>query len=208
VNRLVKVCGLTNPEDASFAADLGADLLGFVVHPPSPRHCADLVHASRAVKDRAVLVSVGIGAEAMMQVANQAGLRWIQPHMPSDVHPEIRIDVVRRIRDQGFWVLQPWSDEPDQVQGPATLYLWESSPKRTGVPGGSGQPHAMAYPPPGAFLLAGGLHGGNLKERASAVPESSRAHLAGFDAASQLEASPGRKDPAKVRAFLEAARAL
>jgi len=43
VSGLVKVCGLTGAADARHALDCGADLLGFVVHPPSPRHCADLV---------------------------------------------------------------------------------------------------------------------------------------------------------------------
>ena len=54
---LAKVCGLRRPEDAAQAAAEGADLLGFVCHPPSPRHCDDLSIASPHL-DRAVLVEV------------------------------------------------------------------------------------------------------------------------------------------------------
>jgi phosphoribosylanthranilate isomerase len=76
------------------------------------------------------------------------------------------------------------------------------------VPGGSGQAHQAQHPPPGLFLLAGGLDAGNLAERLAALPANAQRHLAGVDAASRLESTPGRKDPDKVRAFLETARAL
>ena len=200
----VKICGLTNAADAAFAAAEDADYLGFVVHPPSPRHCADLVGGSRAVRDRAVLVMVADDAEAILRVADTAGIRNIQPHVPID-HREA---VVQRLKSEGYFILLPWIDERDQMLLPADLYLWESNPKKTGVAGGSGRTHAMEFPPPGPFLLAGGLGSDNVRERAALCPAKARNHLQGFDAASRLELSPGIKDPVKVRAFIQTAKSI
>lgn len=201
---LVKVCGLTNAEDAAFAAAEGADLLGFVVHPPSPRHCANLARASSEVLDRAVLVTVNDDAEAIIRVAKAAGLHHIQPHVSRD-HRRL---VIQRLKSEGYFILLPWSDEPDQEALSVDLFLWEASPKETGVAGGSGQSHAMAHPPPGPFLLAGGLDDGNLQDRTNLMPTSTRAFCRGFDAASRLERAPGFKDLEKVSAFIRTAKSM
>jgi phosphoribosylanthranilate isomerase len=66
----------------------------------------------------------------------------------------------------------------------------------------------MAFPPPGSFILAGGLDGAGLAARFAALAPDLRARCAGFDAASRLEAAPGRKDPAKVAAFVRRAHAI
>jgi phosphoribosylanthranilate isomerase len=198
---LAKVCGLTTAQDAAFAAEQGADLLGFVSHPPSPRHCADL-SVAEAFKDRAVLVMVAERAEAIRDAARSHGFCRVQPYLPV---PE-RERGLALLRAAGLFILLPWADEPGQAPLPAELYLWEPSPAQTGVAGGSGQGHAMAFPPPGPFLLAGGLDGPNLADRSAALPSAARSHLRGFDAASRLEARAGIKDPAKVAAFLAAVR--
>lgn len=199
-----KVCGLTNAADAAFAAAEGADYLGFVVHPPSPRHCANLAEASREVRDRAVLVMVADDAEDIMRLASAAGIRNIQPH----VSPEHRQNVVQRLKSEGYFILLPWSDDRDQAAIPADLYIWEPDPKETGVAGGFGRTHAMTFPPPGAFLLAGGLDADKLRERVALCPAAARMQLQGFDAASRLERSPGLKDPLKVRAFIQTAKSM
>lgn len=201
---IVKICGLTNAADAAFAAGEGADYMGFVVHPPSARHCADLAEASNKVRDRAVLVTVADDAEVILRMASAAGIRNIQPH----VSPEHRMKVVQRLKSEGYFILLPWTDEGDQMTLPADLYIWESSPKETSMEGGSGKTHAMAFPPPGPFLLAGGLDANNLRERAALCPPEARIHLHGFDAASRLERSPGIKDPLKVRAFIQTAKSM
>ncbi|HJW72030.1 MAG TPA: phosphoribosylanthranilate isomerase [Geothrix sp.] len=200
---LVKVCGLTQAEDAAFAALQGADLLGFVKHPPSPRHCADLSIAAPFL-DRAVLVQVSDEPEAILDTARQYGFSWVQPYLPVAVR-EIGACL---LSEAGLSVILPWPDSPGQIAIPADLYLWEPSPEATGVVGGSGQGHAMAFPPPGPFLLAGGLDGDNLAARLSLVPPSVAASLRGFDAASRLERAPGCKDPQKVAAFLRMARSI
>ena len=200
---LAKVCGLTNREDAQLALALGADFLGFVHHLPSPRHCSDLATASQGHAGKGVLVMVGEDPELMIAQARAAGLAWIQPHAG-----EARAEVARALQTAGFRVLLPWPDEPDQPHIPADLYLWEPSPAVTGVLGGSGQGHGALHPPPGPFLLAGGLDGTNLQARLGSLPLDTKRFLRGVDAASRLEATPGRKDPLKVADFLENAHAL
>lgn len=198
---LAKVCGLVRAEDAAFAAGQGADLLGFVCHPPSPRHCADL-SVARPFMDRAVLVMVADHAESVLEMVRRRGFQRVQPYLPVSE----REQGIALLREAGLVVLLPWADEPDQAPVPADLYLWEPSAIQTGVVGGSGQGHAMAFPPPGPYLLAGGLDGANLMARAAALAPSARPGLRGFDAASRLEAAHGRKDPAKVAAFVAAVR--
>jgi phosphoribosylanthranilate isomerase len=66
----------------------------------------------------------------------------------------------------------------------------------------------MVFPPPGDFLLAGGLDATNLRDRVSTLPLAVRARFRGVDAASRLESSPGMKDPAKVSAFIRTAHDL
>ncbi|MBK9796088.1 MAG: phosphoribosylanthranilate isomerase [Holophagaceae bacterium] len=200
---LAKVCGLVRAEDVAFAAAEGADLLGFVCHPSSPRHCGDLAVAAPFL-DRAVLVQVADDAETILATAQRHGFHRVQPYLS----PGTREQGIRRLREAGLHVLLPWADEPDQAQVVADLYLWEPGAQATGLLGGSGQGHAMAHPPPGPFLLAGGLEAINLACRVDAIPATLRHHLRGVDAASRLEASPGCKDPEKVRAFIRLAHAL
>lgn len=200
---LVKVCGLVWPQDAAHAAAHGADLLGFVSHPPSARHCADLNVAAPHL-DRAVLVQVAEAPESILATARAHGFRHVQPHLPASQ----RERGVQLLREAGIFVLLPWADEPDQAEVTADLYLWEPSPKATGLAGGSGLGHAMGFPPPGAFLLAGGLDGTTVTSRVAALPPDARVHFRGVDAASRLEASLGVKDPGKVLEFIRKAHDL
>lgn len=203
MTRLAKVCGLVRAGDAAFAAAQGADLLGFVSHPPSPRHCSDLSVAEPFL-DRAVLVMVAERIETVLAAARRHGIQKVQPYLPAVT----REAGIHRLREAGFFVLLPWADEPGQLPLSADLYLWEPSSTVTGMAGGSGQGHAMTFPPPGDFLLAGGLDAMNLRDRVLSLPPAARPPFRGVDAASRLEASPGRKDPAKVAAFIRMAHEL
>ena len=186
----------------------GADLLGFLQHPPSPRHCPDLTLA-RLAGDRAILVTVAPDLEAVLERLQGAPFRWVQPYLPAGG----RGRALAQLRAQGLRVVLPWPDEPDQEPLEADLYLWETSPRDTGLQGGSGQGHGMRFPPPGPFLLGGGLSGAILRERLAAMPAEARLACRGFDAASRLEirpslSSPPGKDPALVTAFVVATHAL
>jgi len=198
---MAKVCGLTCAADVAMVLAAGADLLGFLHHPASPRHCPDL-RLVRLAGDRAILVAVAGSAEGLLELARQAGAGWVQPYLPA---PE-RARAVALLHAEGRRVLLPWPDEPDQTASAADLYLWEASPRVTGLLGGSGQGHPMAHPPPGPFLLGGGLHGAVLAARLAHLEP--RSGCRGFDAASRLERVPGRKDPALVASFVHNAHEL
>ncbi|MDR3671681.1 MAG: hypothetical protein P4L36_12605, partial [Holophaga sp.] len=79
---MAKVCGLTCAADVALALDAGADLLGFLQHPASPRHCPDL-ELARLAGDRAVLVLVAAGADQALALAREAGAGWVQPYLPA-----------------------------------------------------------------------------------------------------------------------------
>lgn len=192
---MAKVCGLTTPADVDAALEAGADLLGFVDHPASPRHCADR-DLPRLAGDRAVLVAVTEDPLRLAEWAAACGAGWVQPYLPDRSGLEL-------LRSRGLRILLPWPDEPGQAPARADLFLWETSPRASGLPGGSGQGHGALHPPPGPFLLAGGLRGDVLAERFRRLPPG--APCRGFDAASRLECSPGVKDPRLVEAFVRAA---
>ena len=193
-----KVCGLTTPEDVAMVLAAGADFLGFLSHAASPRHCPD-PRLPALAGDRAVLVAVVEDAAELAAWAKACGATWVQPYLPDRRGLDL-------LRARGLRILLPWPDEPGQEPAQADLFLWESSPAATGVLGGSGQGHGLAHPPPGPFLLGGGLHGPVLRERYAAL--SRHLDCRGFDAASRLEHSPGRKHPELVAAFVRAAHFL
>lgn len=196
---LAKVCGLTRAVDVEYAQNAGADLLGFVHYKQSPRHCHDLDELAPLAGDAGVLVIVGDDATHILQVLERTPLTRVQPYLPMS----IREEAVRTLRTNGYEILLPWPDAPNNPSIEADLYIWETSRKQTGVHGGSGQAHAATYPPPGRFLLAGGMDAETLKARANAIDP--RLPLRGFDAASRLEASPGIKDHDKLNEFVRKA---
>ncbi|MBW8823854.1 MAG: phosphoribosylanthranilate isomerase [Xanthomonadales bacterium] len=194
---IAKVCGITNNEDARMALDADADLIGFVCYPASPRHCVDLASASAGIGARGVLVTVGDRIESMIQEAKCHALGWIQPYLPTHE----RINALTHAHAAGLKLLLPWPDSADQPMAEADLYVWETAPAQTGLHGGSGQSHAAKFPPPGPFLLAGGLDGGNVRDRINALTQDQRSQCRGADAASRLETSPGHKSASKVQQF-------
>jgi phosphoribosylanthranilate isomerase len=198
-----KVCGLTRASDVPMVLAAGADLVGFLQHPASPRHCPD-PGLARLAGARAVLVVVAEELEPILDWLGQCPAQWVQPYLPAAE----RAQALARLRAMGVRVLLPWPDEPGQEPLPADLYLWETSPAQTGRLGGSGQGHAMLHPPPGPFLLAGGLSGPVLAKRFAALDESARAACRGFDAASRLEAGGPGKDRTRVVDFVTSAHSL
>lgn len=204
MSMIAKVCGIASAADARMALAAGADLIGFVRHLPSPRHCEDLESASAGIGMRGVLVSVGDRIDTIIDEAIGYGLGWIQPYLPA----RERTNALARAHAAGLKLLLPWPDTADQHATEADLYLWETAPAQTGVHGGSGQAHAAKFPPPGPFLLAGGLDGGNVRDRINALAHEQRRQCRGADAASRLEASPGRKSAGKVQHFTSTVHAL
>ena len=164
---LVKVCGLTRDEDVAAAAEAGADLLGFVLAPESPRAAERVL----PVPEDTLAVAVWVG-EAGDSPADLDQVHVAEPGKVRGREATLYRDgrAVARVMDL------PWEgDDPDH---------WR-----------------RAAGAEGRIVLAGGLGPDNVAAAIAAVRPWA------VDAASALELSPGVKDHARVRAYVEAARA-
>lgn len=199
----IKICGLTDPEEAVACVRLGADAIGVVFYPPSPRS-ASIEQASAiraALGDRAKLVGVFVNrpAQQVIAIAENCGLDAVQLHgneTPGDV---------QILQTAGLRIIKVLKDE--DFLSRAELYAVPAFLIELGrgiLPGGNGQGWAWEkaasfrgrYP----FILAGGLTPLNIERVVNAVcPDA-------IDASSALEVSPGRKDLKLVEAFINAAR--
>ncbi len=164
---LVKVCGLTREEDVAVAAEAGADLLGFVLAPESPRAAAEVL----AVPDGTLSVAVWVGEAG----ESPADLDQLHPREEGKVRGRDAVllregEVVARHLDL------PWQEEDTEH--------WE-----------------RAATADGRIVLAGRLGPDNVR---AAIE---RVHPWAVDASSSLESAPGVKDHAKVRAYVQEARA-
>lgn len=206
----VKICGITSPEDALVAVEAGADLIGMVFYPPSPRHVSPetarrIVEAVRASGRPVRVVGVTVNAPDWLLrfLLEELRVDWVQCH--GDESPSR----VRRLAGRAFKAVRLPGPPRDALAayaalGPADGPRLLVDAAVPGAYGGTGQltdwdqARALAREMP--LLLAGGLTPENV---ASAVR-----HVRpwGVDVSGGVEASPGRKDPARVRAFVEQAR--
>jgi indole-3-glycerol phosphate synthase/phosphoribosylanthranilate isomerase len=202
----VKVCGITTVEDGLAAARLGADAVGLVFWPRSPRW-VDRDKArqiSRALPPFVLRVGVFVDAapEWVARTAEDVGLDVLQLHGRETPEEVARLPrrVIKAVRvGEGFA-----PEEALRYEGHAGGILLDT--RTDGLPGGTGQAfdwsHARKVRENVSFLgLAGGLTADNVHMALAAV----RPDL--VDVSSGVESSPGRKDPGKMRAFLEAVRA-
>jgi len=188
---MVKICGITNREDALAAIDGGAAALGFNFCPASPRYIAPDEAAEVAAGLPAGVWKVGVfvdeSPEAVLRTAGEVGLDVAQLHgseSPEQYPEGMRVWKAIRVDGRAFSLTTAGPAEAVLLDGPA-----------------SGQVFDWARLPRGIekLILAGGLHAGNVREAIE------QAHPWGVDACSQIESSPGRKDRVKMAAFLKAA---
>lgn len=198
---IVKVCGLTNVEDAVIALSAGADWLGFVVRAESPRaiepsRAADIV----AALGRGVIVAVvsGAGPDEALALARRVGAARLQLHRadpaawPADFPLPCAfasgVDATGALRDAL----------------PAEPHLVLLDTAHATLAGGTGRTFPWAAARELAarrpVMLAGGLDDSNVGEAIAA------ARPFGVDAASRLERAPGLKDHDKVRRYVAAVR--
>jgi phosphoribosylanthranilate isomerase len=201
---IVKVCGVRTPEIAETAIDAGADWLGLVLVPASPRHADDA--AARAVVDavrgRADLVGVMVDATAAEcdQAAKRYRLSAVQLHgtVAVSMVADASVPVIRAInlRDGSAAYTDPWWAD--------CTVLLDAAPAADGLPGGTGdrvdETVAAALARHRRVVLAGGLSPDNVAAAIAAVRPY------GVDASSGLESAPGVKDAERVVAFVMAAR--
>ena len=202
----VKVCGITSPEDAVAAAEAGADAIGLVFWPGSPR--AVTAEQARAIGDvlPPFVVRVGVfvdaGRDEMARIADSARLDLLQLH---GEEPPEAFDGLPRRALKALRVGEGFAPEDAlRYEGRAAGLLLDAH--AAGAPGGTGRAFdwslARGVRERSRFLmLAGGLAPDNVRAAVAAVRPD------GVDASSRLEAAPGKKDHARVRAFVEAARA-
>lgn len=198
----VKVCGLRTPAEVTCALEAGADLVGFVHHPPSPRHLewealAEVVRASSAAS-RAVLVTVDADPEVLRARCRELGLAAVQLCGSEDprAYAGFPARILRRLA-----VAPGSSQEARAWAGTAEAFVLDhpSAAGGTGLAVELNQARELCAEHP--CLVAGGL----TPDSVGAVLRATGAR--GADASSGLEAAPGVKDPARVRAFVSEALA-
>ena len=199
---LVKVCGLTQLEDARVAVEAGADWLGFVLSGESPRRVdparvAEIGAALPGVPLVAVLVSPS--PQQALDLARRAGAHRVQLHRtdpaswPSDFALPVTFAIA--VREDG---VAPGSLPP---AGPLVLLDTAHANRAGGTGRTFGWSHAVPIARERDVMIAGGLDDANVAQ----VIE--RVRPFGVDASSRLERAPGLKDPEKVRRFVAAVRA-
>ena len=198
---MVKICGITNRDDALAAIDGGAAALGFNFYPASPRYIAPERAAAIAATLPPGVWKVGVFVderpEIVLRTARQVGLDIAQLHgreSPEQYPQGIRVWKAIRMVGQGFNLPTAGSAEAVLLDGPASgqSFDWARLRRPGRPPQATGLPH---------LILAGGLDAGNVREAIEQV------HPWGVDACSRIESSPGRKDRFKMAAFLKAALA-
>jgi phosphoribosylanthranilate isomerase len=203
----VKVCGITSPEDAAVAAEAGADAIGLVFWPESPRAVTveQACAVGAALPPFVVRVGVFVNAsrDEMARVADAAGLDLLQLH--GDEPPDALADLPRRAL-KAIRVGDAFAPEDAlRYEGRAAGLLLDT--RAPGAPGGTGRAFDWSLvrgvrERSRFLLLAGGLGPENVRAAIEAVRPD------GVDASSRLEAAPGRKDHARVRAFVAEVRAM
>lgn len=212
----IKICGITNTEDALTAVDAGADALGFVFHAKSPRRVDPESVWEIAGQLPASVEKVGVFVDADLRLiratVSTAGLTAIQLHgkysmdsffsQPLDDNgvPKViavvagdslkseRIDLEERVRQRAFAVLLD-SRCDGAAGGTGTMFDWESTR-------GTVQNFGCLVP----VIVAGGLNPSNVGQAMKLFEPF------GVDVSSGVEARPGKKDREKVRDFVAAVR--
>ena len=209
---IVKICGLSTRETLDVALDAGADMVGFVFFPPSPRHLSlekarDL---GQQVKGRALKVALTVDADDTTLADLVAAL---QPDI-LQVHGKETVARLRDVRQKfGLQVMKVIAVETaaDLASLPgyaavADRILFDArAPKGATRPGGLGavfdwhvlENLDLKLP----FMVSGGLNAENVAEAICVT------RAGGVDVSSGVERAPGVKDPEMIRSFIRAARA-
>jgi phosphoribosylanthranilate isomerase len=203
MSTFVKICGITNIDDATVAAEAGADALGLMFYEPSPRHITIKAASDVAKKLPPFVIKVGVFVNAaedlVMRAIGECGLNIVQFH--GDESPEycsqfpMMTIKAFRVRDEESLKVLP--DYPTDA--------WLLDAYVAGKQGGTGekfnwdlavQAQKLGKP----IFLAGGLTPENVADAVSKV------HPYAVDVSSGVEATPGKKDHEKVRSFIKSAK--
>lgn len=208
----VKICGVKTAEALDAALEARADLVGFVFFPPSPRHLdLSLARAlASRVGDRAGIVALTVDADDRLLADIVETVRPMLLQLHGHETPERLAAIKARF---ALPVMKALAIETradlDRIKayaGAADRLLFDARPPRAATrPGGLGRPFdwtlLQGLDPGRPFIVSGGLDAENVAEALRVT------RAQGVDVSSGVERAPGDKDPAKIRAFIEAARA-
>jgi phosphoribosylanthranilate isomerase len=209
---LVKICGLSTASSLEAALAAGADMVGFVFFPKSPRHVSlgQARELGRQARGRAKIVALTVDSsdEALGEIIDALAPDLLQLHGKESAARVVeiaRVFGVGTMKAIGVAALSDLAATRDYV-GVADMLLFDAKPgKDARLPGGNGLPFdwrllsGVTREPP--YLLSGGLDAANVAE---AIALSG---ALGVDVSSGVESAPGVKDNAKIAAFVARARA-
>ena len=207
----VKICGLSTAATLDAALEAGADMVGFVFFPKSPRHIdwATARALGRQARGHATIVALSVDAD-------DDTLKRIVDALSPDLMQLHGSETPGRVKEIGELCARPTMKAigvaargdlaaAKAYEGVADALLIDAKPpKGAALPGGNGRPFdwslTQGFHARGPWLLSGGLD-----------PDSVAAAIAlsqarGVDVSSGVESAPGVKDPGKIRAFVAAAR--
>jgi phosphoribosylanthranilate isomerase len=208
---IVKICGLKTAEALDAALDAGADMVGFVFFPKSPRNIAlaDAAALAKRARGRAEIAALTVDADdaTLSEIVETVRPDWLQLHGVEST------DAVTAMREAfGLRIMKalPISTKGDLTRidryaAVANRLLFDAHPPKDATrPGGLGQPfdwHLLdGVRPRVPYLLSGGLDPSNVAQALAIT------NAPGVDVSSGVERSIGEKDPDKIRAFVKAAR--
>jgi len=197
----VKICGITNLHDAEIAVDAGADAVGMVFYPQSPRNIS--TSDAREIVDRMppFVTTVGLfvnsSAQQVKEVLSVVSLDLLQFHGDEDEEfcMHFQRPYIKAVRVQGDTDLHRFCQQYASARG---LLVDSYKP---GIPGGTGETFDWAMIPrdlPLPLVLAGGLNAENINAALAMVKPWA------VDVSSGVESSPGVKDSVKIAGFMRA----
>jgi phosphoribosylanthranilate isomerase len=200
----VKICGITSWMDAQRSIEAGCDALGFNFYPRSPRYIAP--EAAAAIRARlpkeiaAVGVFVNEPPRKVLEIAAALQLHYAQLH--GEEQPAAARAISRGAQVIKAFRIGPRFPAARLARYPAVAFLLDGAPANGRMRGGTGISFdwslARRISEYGSIILAGGLTPENVAQAIRI------ARPAAVDVASGVERSPGKKDPRKLRAFLDA----
>ena len=209
---IVKICGLSTRETLDVALDAGAEMVGFVFFPPSPRHLSLEIarDLGKAAKRRASKVALTVDADDLVlaQVIDALKPDMLQlhghetPERVGAVRQRFGLPVIKALpveTKDDLAAIKVYSDVSDMI-------LFDARPPRGATrPGGLGRPFDWSLlrglVPGQPFILSGGLNAQNVAEALMITK------LPAVDVSSGVERAPGEKDLDKIREFIQVARA-
>jgi len=201
----VKICGITQVEQALWCTDLGADAIGCVFYPKSPRHLTEkkAQEITDVLPDHVTSVGVFVGNtyQEIMEKVEKCNLRAVQLHGKES--PEL----VQQLKKENLIVIKALFIDgtpalEDVKSYDASGYIVECSGGP--LPGGNALAwnwdQAKAFGGEHPLILAGGLSPKNVKQAIQdSMPDA-------IDVSSGVESSPGIKDLDKIKTFIDAVR--